>query len=39
MFILFMTDKNRNGQLDMSEALAAYEQIKNLMDKSQGGHA
>jgi hypothetical protein len=33
-----MIDKNRNGQLDLSEALAGYEQIKNLMAKSHGGH-
>ena len=30
-------DKNRNGRLDMSEAVQAFEVIKNLMAQSGGG--
>ena len=34
-------DKNKNGKLDMSEALAAFETLKHLFEKAQasGGHA
>ena len=35
IIIIIIVDKNRNGKLDMSEAIAAFEVIKNFVAKAQ----